>query len=55
MGPKILLSELLFRPKNSLILQSYKSKERKESLNGDGFGVGWYSPETVTPFGVFLI
>lgn len=45
MGPKILLSELLYRPKNSLILQSYKSKERKEPLNGDGFGVGWYSPQ----------
>jgi predicted glutamine amidotransferase len=26
-------------------LQSYKSKERKEPLNGDGFGVGWYAPE----------
>ena len=45
MGPKILLSELLYRPKNSLILQSYKAKERKEPLNGDGFGVGWYSPQ----------
>jgi predicted glutamine amidotransferase len=33
---------LLYSPKNSLILQSYKSKERKEPLNGDGFGVGWY-------------
>ena len=45
MGPDILLSELLYRPKNSLILQSYKSQERKEPLNGDGFGVGWYAPE----------
>ena len=44
MGPEILLSDLLYRPKNSLILQSYKSKERKEPLNGDGFGVGWYAP-----------
>lgn len=43
MGPEILLSDLLYRPKNSLILQSYKSKERKEPLNGDGFGVGWYA------------
>lgn len=45
-GPEILLSDLLYRPQNSLILQSYKSKERKEPLNGDGFGVGWYAPET---------
>lgn len=45
MGPEILLSDLLYSPKNSLILQSYKSRERKEPLNGDGFGVGWYAPE----------
>lgn len=50
MGPEILLSDLLYRPKNSLILQSYKSKERKEPLNGDGFGVGWYTPQnSATP------
>jgi glutamine amidotransferase len=44
MGPEILLADLLYRPKNSLILQSYKSRERREPLNGDGFGVGWYAP-----------
>ncbi len=46
MGPEVLLADLLYRPKNSLILQSYKSKERKEPLNGDGFGVGWYAPQS---------
>ena len=45
-GSEVLLSDLLYRPHNSLILQSYKSKERKEPLNGDGFGVGWYAPES---------
>lgn len=44
-GPEVLLADLLYRPKNSLILQSYKSKERKEPLNGDGFGVGWYTSQ----------
>ena len=44
LGPEILLTDLIYRPKNSLILQSYKSRERKEPLNGDGFGVGWYAP-----------
>ena len=43
-GKEILLSDLLYRTKNSLILQSYKARERAEPLNGDGFGVGWYSP-----------
>lgn len=45
-GPEVLLADLLYRPKNSLIMQSYKSKERKEPLNGDGFGVGWYTPQS---------
>ncbi len=44
-GNKILLADLLSRPANSLIRQSYKSKERSEPLNGDGFGIGWYTPE----------
>lgn len=52
-GEPILMDELLYAPNNSLILQSYKAKEREEPLNGDGFGVGWYTPE-VDPFpGVF--
>lgn len=53
MGPEILLSDLLYSSKNSLILQSYKSKERKEPLNGDGFGVGWYTPQISTTPCVF--
>jgi glutamine amidotransferase len=44
-GPEILLADLLYRPTHSLIRQSFKAKERSEPLNGDGFGVGWYSPE----------
>ena len=43
-GPEILLSDLLYKPTNSLIRQSFHSKERTEMLNGDGFGVGWYTP-----------
>lgn len=45
LGSDILLADLLSRPENSLIRQSYKARERSEPLNGDGFGVGWYSPE----------
>lgn len=52
-GSPILLADLLYRPRNSLILQSYKAKERKEPLNGDGFGVGWYLPEISPTPGVF--
>ncbi|MBA2340692.1 MAG: class II glutamine amidotransferase [Pyrinomonadaceae bacterium] len=44
-GAALLLSDLLYRPVNSLIMQSYRARERAEPLNGDGFGVGWYVPE----------
>jgi glutamine amidotransferase len=53
MGPELLLADLLYRPNNSLILQSYKARERKEPLNGDGFGVGWYAPAVAETPGVF--
>ncbi|HZH91739.1 MAG TPA: class II glutamine amidotransferase [Pyrinomonadaceae bacterium] len=43
-GAPLLLADLLYRPVNSLIMQSYKARERAEPLNGDGFGVGWYVP-----------
>jgi predicted glutamine amidotransferase len=42
LGAPIKLEELLYNPANSLIKQSYQSREREEPLNGDGFGIGWY-------------
>ncbi len=44
-GAPILLDRLLYLPKNSLINQSFRAREREEPLNGDGFGVGWYAPK----------
>ena len=44
-GLPLLLADLLYKPSDSLILQSYHARERREPLNGDGFGVGWYVPE----------
>ncbi|MCB0319957.1 MAG: class II glutamine amidotransferase [Bdellovibrionales bacterium] len=44
-GPPLLISKLLHEPENSLIHQSHHSRERKEPLNGDGFGLGWYVPD----------
>ena len=44
-GPLLLAADLLYKPANSLIRQSFKAKERTEPLNGDGFGLGWYTPE----------
>jgi glutamine amidotransferase len=41
-GTPILLDELLYRPRFSLIDQSLHSRMGVETTNGDGFGVGWY-------------
>ena len=45
LGPPLRLSSLLLDPTHSLIRQSTHSYEREEPLNGDGFGVGWYTTE----------
>ncbi|MEJ2180367.1 MAG: class II glutamine amidotransferase [Gammaproteobacteria bacterium] len=44
-GRGMFMSDLLLKAEQSLIMQSYKAKEREEPLNGDGFGVGWYAPD----------
>jgi predicted glutamine amidotransferase len=41
-GSPITLDEVLFKPANSLVVQSLKSQKGVETTNGDGFGVGWY-------------
>jgi len=45
-GPPVLASDLLYKPKFSVITaQSMNAGEMSVSVNGDGFGVGWYDPE----------
>ncbi len=50
-GSPVLIHDLLYRPKHSLIVQSLTSTMGAEPTNGDGFGLGWYS-DRPTP-GVF--
>ena len=45
LGSEITVSSLVTEPANSIIHQSFHSHERKEPLNGDGFGLAWYVPE----------
>lgn len=52
-GESISLSSLITEPKNSLIHQSFDSHERREPLNGDGFGVAWYPREGEVAPGLF--
>lgn len=44
-GNPIILDDVLYKSKNSLINQSVKARETDEPLNGDGFGVGWYQQD----------
>jgi predicted glutamine amidotransferase len=46
-GTPVLLEELLYKPKHSLIDQSLQSKMGHQTTNGDGFGVGWYGASEV--------
>jgi predicted glutamine amidotransferase len=41
-GSPVLLEDLLYKPANSLIVQSLHSQLGAETTNGDGVGVGWY-------------
>ena len=41
-GEPILVEDLLFKPKHSLIDQSLHARLGVETTNGDGFGIGWY-------------
>ncbi|MGZ4361592.1 MAG: class II glutamine amidotransferase [Gaiellaceae bacterium] len=50
-GSPVLLEELLYGPKNSLIVQSLHSQLGAEETNGDGFGIGWYGAQSAP--GVF--
>jgi glutamine amidotransferase len=41
-GQPLIMEELLFKTKHSLVDQSLHSQLGAETTNGDGFGVGWY-------------
>jgi glutamine amidotransferase len=53
-GSPIVMDQLLYQPKNSLINQSFAAQEIEEPLNGDGFGIGWYSPQLSPNPAVFV-
>jgi predicted glutamine amidotransferase len=44
-GSPVLLEDLLYKPANSLVVQSKHSRLGVETVNGDGFGVGWYGAQ----------
>lgn len=42
-GAPILLADLLYKPKHSLIDQSLHARLGPHATNADGFGIGWYA------------
>ncbi|MBO0923950.1 class II glutamine amidotransferase [Cellulomonas sp. zg-ZUI199] len=51
-GAPVTLNDLLYKPANSLVLQSLHSRMGAEPTNGDGFGIGWYDGHAPEP-GIF--
>ena len=49
LGPPIPLSSLIFKPANSLVHQATEAMKSPTRINADGFGVGWYVPESPQP------
>lgn len=45
LGSPIIIDEIIIKPSNSLLKQSYSALESEMTVNGDGFGVGWYNKE----------
>lgn len=45
LGPEIPLERIIVLPKHSLLQQSHHANEAKLAVNGDGFGIAWYSDD----------
>lgn len=50
---KLLISNLIDKPSNSLISQSREARESKRGLNADGFGLAWYNHKIDIEPGIF--
>jgi predicted glutamine amidotransferase len=44
-GKPVRMDKVLYGPQHSLIDQSLHSRLGAETTNGDGFGIGWYTPD----------
>lgn len=42
LGSPIIVEDILVKPENSLVHQSFDAEESIMTVNGDGFGLGWY-------------
>lgn len=42
-GHEVVLADLLYRPKHSLVAQSLHAESMAQPFNADGFGIAWYA------------
>jgi glutamine amidotransferase len=54
LGRPLLVNDVMSRPKVSLIRQSSSATESDVTLNGDGFGIGWYNLDVSEVPAVFV-
>lgn len=48
-GQPILIADLLYRPRHSLVRQSMKAEQMSQTFNADGFGVGFFTEGIAEP------
>lgn len=48
-GPPVLIADLLYRPRHSLLLQSMRAELMSQPFNADGFGIGFYTQGDPSP------
>jgi glutamine amidotransferase len=53
LGDPIIVEDIIVKPTNSLIHQSFNAEESEMTVNGDGFGLGWYNSKVRREPGLF--
>src|SRR5258705_283083 len=48
-GEPVLIADLLYRPRHSLVRQSMSAEQMSQTFNADGFGIGFYTDDQPTP------
>jgi glutamine amidotransferase len=48
-GEPVLIADLLYRPRHSLVRQSTSAEQMSQTFNADGFGVGFYTDDQPSP------
>lgn len=53
-GAPTLIDRILINPSNSLVNQSFAALESEMTINGDGFGLGWYNKSIKEEPGLYV-